>query len=633
MQIFRPRVLETMTTKASILVISATILLVLATTGQATHQYPKVGNNFTSQVRMEHCELLSKWDVLVLPRNLRESDPAILSTLRSLNPDIEILTYFPCAAVWVAHDTMDTAAHIFGEKVESNDWFLYDNKGNRVGDPSDCWLVNLSCKCPPDEHGMTIQEWLADHIATQVLLGGPWDGVLLDRLFDDPWWINNFDWFQEPPAMLDIDRDGFADGPDSALVWWRTGVISFLDNLKREVGQSYILVGNGKHCLSDYLNGGIREDFPHMHGGWEENMLSSYGYLTLCRKMLDDPMSCTMMLCWWRNEENTLFEPKRTATYERFLRYTLCSALLGDGYYFLYGGSRNLWWEDYYDLDLGTPTSEAYRDSVWNLMYSRYSMVWRRDFENATVYCNPYQEYVSFDAGWLSPEDGLIKMHTVPSSVDITILPGSLSASSFDRTDPNITYKVAITNNSENAVFASVWATLSRGGATFVSGSQVEYLVGVEDTAVKDRVLRLPPTLSPGKYCLKVMVGGPGFAEVASDTVMLTKVIDFDKHPYKHDTEGGGSVSVSPQPVTQSSRYLNVQVEPGGSSGHLCSVMLYDVNGRLVNRAFDQKIGSALSLDIDLAGGDGMRLAPGVYFLSVDLEDHAFTKKIVVLAR
>ncbi len=610
------------------------ILLGLVGIGQGTHEYPKVGNYFTSSASLQYCEPLSKWDVVVLNRTVPDSRPGVLATLRDMNPDIEILVYFPCAAVWAGYDTMDAAAFGYGEKVAASDWWLYDDKGNRMGDASSSWFVNFSIKCPEDENGNTANEWLAEYIAEAILLGGPWDGIFLDILFDDPWWLNNYDWFQEPPAMLDIDRDGVADDPDSAFAWWRAGVLSFLENLRREVGQSYILVGNGKHCLSDYLNGGVREDFPYMHGGWEENMLYDYGYLTMCREMLDYPMQCTLMLCFWRRDENTMFEPKRTASYEQHLRYTLTSALLGDGYYFMYGGNNTLWWEDYYDLDLGAPTSDAYRDSVWNQMYSRYSPVWRRDFENAEVYCNPYQEYISFHGGWLSPEDGLIKMYTVPSSVDIGILSESIPVRRFDRGDPYITYKVTITNPSENAVFANVWANLSREGTTLVSGSQVEYLVGAQDTTVKDRVLRLPPSLGLGTYCLEVMVGGPDFAEVAHDTIMLTKVMNLEKQQFKHHSNGAdGTVTVYPQPAVASGGNLNVEVDPGSSSGRYCSVRLYDVNGRLVNRAFEEKLTSVLSLDIGLTGKGGGPLAPGVYFLSVELEDHALTRKIVVLRR
>lgn len=623
-----------MNAKASNLAITLVLLLLSAGICQGTHTYPKIANNFTSSARLEYCETLSKWDIVILHRKVRENTPEILSSMRNLNPDIEILTYFPCAAVWAAYDSMDAPAYTFGAKVEACDWYLYDDKGNRVGDPNDCWFVNLSIKCPESSSGETVHEWLAEHMANEVILGGSWDGILLDILFDDPWWINVRDFFQEPPAMIDIDRDGLAEGPDSAHAWWKAGVVRFLDELRERVGSSSILVGNGKHCLSDQLNGGIREDFPYMHGGWEENMLSDYGYLTQCMEMTNYEVTCPMLFCFWRHDENTLYEPKRTASYERHLRYTLCSALLGDGYYLLYGGSYNLWWEPYYDLNLGAPTGDARLDSLWNQMYHRYSPVWRRDFENATVYCNPFEEFISFEGGWLSPQDGLIKTYDVPASVSIDISPGSLSARTFDRNDRYLTYKVIITNPTDNAVFASVWADLSNSDTTFVSGRQIEYLVGAQDTAVENRVLRLPPSLSPGTYCLEAMVGGPNFAEIDRDTVMLSKLIEFEEKEFKHEDGGSaGHVTVYPQPSISTGGHLSVEVDPGSSSGRICSITLYDVGGRVISRALGEKVGGVLSLDIDLSSDQGRPLAPGVYFLSVDLEDRKLTKKVILLRR
>jgi hypothetical protein len=626
--------IKVMDTKASTLAITIVILLLLAGNGQATHSYPKVGNNFTSKVRLEYCDLLSKWDIVILHRNVRVGQPEIISSLRTLNPDIELLTYFPCGAVWADYDTMDAPAFAFGDKVESCDWWLRDTKGNRVGDPTSSYFVNISDKCPAGPHGETVQEWLAEHIANEVILGGPWDGILLDILFDDPYWLNVQDFFEDPPAMIDINRDGVADSPDSAHAWWRAGVISFLDILRDRVGQSCILVGNGKHCLSDQLNGGIRENFPKMHGGWTENMFSSYGYMTQCREMVNYEVSCPMILSFWEREGNTLFEPERGPSYERFVRFTLCSALLGDGYYLLYDGSRSLWWESYYDLDLGMPTSDAYRDSLWNLMYHRFSPVWRRDFENGTVYCNPYQEYISFDGGWLSPEDALIKMYGVPSSVAVEIVSEGTPARSFDRSDRQIAYRAVISNSSENAVFASVWAELSKGGTTYATSSQIEFLVGAQDTTIKDRMLRIPPNLSLGTYCLKVMVGGPEFAEVDSDTIMLTKTIGFDEEQFKHEDGGAPStVSIYPQPAVSSGGHLVVEVNPGAHAGRMCSIRLYDVTGRLVTRAFGENLDGILNLDIDLTGAGGLPLAPGVYFLSVELADQAVTRKVVLLRR
>jgi hypothetical protein len=620
-----------MNTKASSFLVSAIIVIGLAGLAQGQHSYPKVGNYYTDRVDREKCEALSKWDVVVLNRRALQWNPEAVTTLRTLNPDIKILTYFPVAAIWAGYDTLDTPARVYGQKAETCDWWLYDTKGNRLRNSEGSTFINFSIQCPEDASGRRVDEWLADHIADQIALGGPWDGLLLDIMFENAWWLNNTDWFEDPPAMIDLNRDGVGDPSDSVYVWWRQSILSFLDHLRERVGPSYILVGNGKHCLGDYLNGGIREDFPYMHGGWEENMFSEYGYMTLCRELLHEPMTCVMMLCFWRDDDNTLYLPERTGSYEKFLRYTLCSALLGDGYYFLQGGSGNLWWEDYYDLDLGGPTSEAYLDSLWNNMYHRYSPVWRRDFENASVYCNPFDEYISCDEGWLSPQDGLIRTLNVPSSAGISLISGAGADRTFDRSDPWFEYGVTIGNNSVHAVFVDVWANLVRGDVPVASSRAIEYMVGARDTLVKDRMIRLPPNLRPGSYLLEVMVGGHDYIEVDRDTMTVFAMVDHKKEQMKGSDGGVLEVSVGPQPALLGAGDISVEVKVGSMSGGLCSIRMYDVAGRLVKTVFEDRVDCRADFVVSLDRPGGVTPAPGVYLLSVSLEKTLVTKKVVLL--
>jgi hypothetical protein len=414
-------------------------------------------------------------------------------------------------------------------------------------------------------------------------------------------------------------------------VWWRPAILSFLDRLRERVGPSYILVGNGRHCLGDYLNGGIRENFPYMHGGWQENMFSDYGYMTLCRELLQEPMTCVMMLCFWRDDDNTLYEPDRTGSYEKFLRYTLCSALLGDGYYFLQGGDCDLWWEDYYDLDLGGPTSEAYLDSLWNNMYHRYSPVWRRDFENATVYCNPFDEYISSDNGWLCPQDGLIRTFTVPVSAEIRFVSDEGADRTFEQGDPFFRYKVTIRNSSVYSVFADVWANLVRDDTIVASSVAVEYMIGAQDTLIKDRMIRLPPNLRCGAYRLEVMTGGHGYIEVDRDTMTVYRAVDYKKEQIKGGDSGGLEVSVGPQPALLGAGDITVGVKTGSGSAGFCTVRLYDVTGRLVKTAFEDRVSGPIDLALNLNSSGGAPLAPGVYLLSVKLEDNLVSRKVVVL--
>jgi hypothetical protein len=625
------RVRHSMGTKCAAII--ALLGAVLCGVCQASHVYPRIGNFYSGPVGQQHCEILSQWDLVVLGSHVPEGSPDAIPILRSLNPDIKILAYFPVAGVWTVCDTIGSIGAGYCAKIEACDWYLYDNKGNVVGDSVHTWFVNFTTKSSEDPSGLTVDEWLIDYLVDEIFSTGLWDGALFDIFSEDPSWINNWEhMFRDPPALIDADRDGAGDDPDSLYAWSRTAIDTFLNSLRQRIGPSYILVGNGKNYFSQYLNGGIREDFPTRHGDWEANMFSPYGYLTMCRDWLDYPINATLMFCTWRDESNSLYEPDREGRYERYVRFSITSALLGDGYYCLYGGRASLWWEDYYDLDLGLPTSEAYLDSIFNSISGAYSPVWRRDFENADIYCNPYDICISNeDLGWLSPEDGLIKTHQVPCCVDVEIAPAN-STREFDQRDRHMTYRATVSNNSENAVFAEVWADLSKNGTPVISGRQISYLVGAQDSVTRDRYMRLPPGLPVGTYTLEVMVGGPDFAEVSRDTLTVSRVLRFDTGEFKHPKPGdGGYIRIFPQPVVSHGSSLRMEVNPGSGEQKFCSVKIYDAGGRLLQTVFAGALDQGLDLEVDLRSNVTGRLAPGVYFVSARLGDERLTKKVVLL--
>jgi hypothetical protein len=623
------------------LVLGMTLLSVLVGVCYSRHEYPRVGNLFTGDTDMEQCQILSKWDLLVLNVNLQESRPEMLDSLRSLNPDIVLLCYFPAAGVWADYESSGRIGCGYGRKAEECDWWLYDTKGNRVGDPDYAFCTNFSTNCHPDQNGQTIDQWLAEYIRDEIYASGAWDGVMIDGCHETSWYLNNYErYFVDPPAMIDTDRDGVADDPDSLLLWWSTALESFLCRLRQEVGTSYVLVANGiTNRFSDYLQGGIREDFPFMNGDWETNMFAPYGYITMCNEYLQEPMNYSYLLCQHNDDQHTLYEPHRTNSFERYLRWTLTSALLGDGYYFLHGSSTslngsstNLWWEDYYDLDLGNPTSDLYLDSLWNSIYDRYSLVWRREFEKATVFCNPFSDYISFqDGAWLAPEDGRIKTHQVPSEVSVTI-EARLSQLKFSQNDTFISYCITLTNTSEHAAYAHLWARLTSGGDTLVASKPMEYLVGAGKAVSKERYFRTPSWLGPGTYCLEVMVGGEAGVVVDRDSVLVTKVVEFEKEQIKDsDPSGQGGLTIEPRLVTGRGGDLVLEVKGSPGIDRYCWLRLYDVTGRLIGAIHEGQVSQGERLEIRLGTQAGGSLAPGVYFLSAEVGDQTSVKKIVLL--
>lgn len=607
----------------------------------ADHSYPRVGNLFHKDCRPEYAAALSKWDLVGMDASIQDFSPEMTATLRSSNPGIEILAYFPVAFIWDRYDTTYPTLRDFGSKIASADWWLYDNKGNRVGEAGNLWYINLTSKCRVDGSGQTLSEWLAHYVADVVMASGIWDGVILDGLSEEIRWLNNFDkFFQDPPASVDCDRDGLADDPDSLNAWWRRGVETYLAILRADTGPSAIIVPNGNNHFYQYANGGIRENFPKMHGGWDQNMFGPYGYVPMCQNYLDEPLNATMILCYYEEGGQDIFTPPRGTAVDRFMRYTLASALLGDGYYFFDGGrGGSIWWQDHYDLQLGNPLGACYLDSIESTLDHKLYPIWRRDFQNATVLCNPYQQWVVLESGvWLYPEDGYIRTHSLPGPLGVALMK-SASDREISHNDRTIMYQVLVANGNPKAAQGYVWADLLDGSGTVVAGIPHEVLIGLGDTDTLRLGLRVRTSLSLGAYTLRVSVGGFDRVPTDTDTMRVTKVVEFDKSGRRVDdanrTGYAGPPSdplvIYPQPMRLSGeRVFTLGVDGAAYGEDACSVMLYDVAGRLVDTLYEGKLEDGLVLRL---GDDenGVARAPGVYFLHVQTRNGTTTRKIVIL--
>jgi len=610
-------------------------LLLIAESQAAVHRYPRVANLFTSIPGEEEIRLLSKWDLVCLSAGVQDVNPGLVDSLRSYNPDIVVIAYFPAGFIWDRWRELGETAYGYGSKVEANDWWLHDHYGNRIGEEGNLWFTNLATVCRPDGSGKILAAWLADYMANEILGSGLWDGILIDGMFENPVWINNHDrYFATPGAAIDANEDGIADSAESLYVWWRDGVETLLSELRARIGYSYVVIANGKNYMSQYLNGGIREDFPYMHGDWEANMLSDFGYLTMCRDWLSDPLNCPLLLCYYDDPENTLTEPHRTIGYERFLRFTLTSALLGDGYYFLEGRDGDaLWWEDYYDFDLGNPLGDAHLDSVWSSIYHRYFKVWMREFENATIYCNPYQQWIPFEDGtWLGAQDGLIVQHSLPSSLSLAAQAID-GIRTFSQDDRAIHYSVRVVNTSESATYFSLWSRLTQTGDTVACGAPRRFLIGADDTLETSVALRFLEPPGPGLYCLEVFVGSSRLVPVTTDTLYVRRIVDFEKKIHINDDGGEGDLlSIYPQPGVSSISDIRMEVNLENPEIGACKVEMYDVRGRRVARIDQVELQDSKVLSLG-ALEEGKPLAPGIYFLAVTIGERQVTRKIVLLSR
>ena len=629
--------------RTSIITIFLFAWLAAGPLGAIPHSYPRVANFYTTEPHIEDCPRLSRYDMVIMPAGMYDIRPEIITTLRELNPDIILLAYFPAAIMWPGEDYGSPIHDGYRDKVVANNWWLRDNKGNKVGNDDYWWLLNFTTKCPRDSYGRTLAEWLPSYMADQIWATGVWDGLWVDECWDDPTWLNYIEgFFQDWPAMVDSDMNGVGDDPDDLLLWWRTAMTSFVSSLRWRLGDEAVILGNGKQLFHTMLNGGIRENFPRMHGDWEANMFSEFGYVTNCEMFRSYPMNASMMSCFSTDEQHTVFEPYRTPTYLRFLRFTLTSSLLGDGYLALENKSgRCLWWEDLYDIDLGNPTSSAYLDSILCEASGRNKPVWRRDFEKGEIVCNPYiQHIMTEDGDWIMPEDGLILITESDAPLALSALRDSVPGV-VDRDVIRMPVYVAVDNPSDHAAPAYVWSVVKLGDTEVSTGTPREFLIGKNRTDTLSVAANFPSTLAIETYTIEVNVAGPDMEVRSSDTVSVKRTVEFpseeetlaDNHEPGSDEIEEDNLLIYPQPAAFSSgETLRMEVRGNHTSANEnCLIRMYDVSGRLVRTIYEGVYGDGLSLEIGLTSKGGGKIAPGLYILVLELGDLAQTRKIVLL--
>jgi len=626
-------------------VVSIFLLAVLSagSLGAAPHSYPRVANFYTTDPHMEDCPRLSEYDMVIMTAEIQDIAPEIIAELRSLNPDIVLLAYFPAELMWPEEGITAPTGQQFWDKVVACDWWLYDTKGYRMGDPDLLWVLNFSMSCPEDPYGQSLGEWLAAYMADHIYATGLWDGILIDGCFEDPIWLNNVDtFFQYPPAMVDSDRNGVGDDAEDLQASWLTALTGFVSSLRSQIGPGAILVGNDKQYMHGLLNGGIRENFPFMHGGWDANMTSEYGYLTNCDMFLSSPLTASMIICFSEYEKHTVYEPYRSSTYEKFMRFTLTSALLGDGYYVLENGTgRCLWWEDLYDIDLGLPTSVARIDSIYSQAGDRMCPIWRRDFQNGYVLCNPFNQYIyTVDNEWIMMNDGLIKITQSDAPFSISVSMDGVPRI-VDKDVLRIRVETQVDNPSEHAAPAFVWSLTKLGEMVMNTGPVIETLIGKQSVDTLSIPVGFPSTLGLETYTIEINVAGPDMEIIDTETFHVRRTVEFpsdettafDDHEPGSDTIEEDNLLIYPQPAALSSgETLRMEVRGNQTSANeICSIRMFDVRGRLVRSIYEGVYGEGLSLNIGLTNKGGEKIAPGLYIIVLEMGNLAQNRKIVLL--
>ncbi len=390
--------------------------------------FPRLGNYLmgtTTDMSGRHSQVISvddierraaMFDVLVgVDLSEQTMDPDYPRRLRELNPGVVILPYKIAQEYgpWERGLACGCAGGNIALQKEygsgiAHEWVVRTVSGRFVEDPvwKNTFKMNISPDCPIID-GRTFNDHLARFTVDSVFASGLWDGVYFDNLFDR---INPHipDW--SDPSRLDFDinvnkkRD---ETPALISEITRAAALGVLQRIRLEIGLSQLIIGNTGPLpalsLTPLVNGYLFEGWNYAwcyrcggypsEAGWKR-ALDDYLYMT--RYALRPAISVIEGMGWDTSSslvspDRFPVEPKREDI--RNHRFTMCSALLGDGFYEydLFDGRSMPYWFDEFAVNgqgiavedvrfkgyLGHPLGEAVELALPG------KAIWKQDFEGS----------------------------------------------------------------------------------------------------------------------------------------------------------------------------------------------------------------------------------------------------------
>lgn len=327
--------------------------------------FPRLANMYLhGAVNPAEIPQLARWDVLILDSIWTDEQ---LRSLRALNPNIK-LYFYVCAycvpQTPIAGDTWRTENRDYAAR---NDLWWYNWNRTIASDWPGTQLANITERGPAGPEG-TWREYITERVATLVASQPQLDGVFYDNFW------RSIAWEQGGVIQVDSDCnpthnpagcDGVMDSPAEIDTLWNRALRrlagdtrSRFDALEPGRARPLTIVTNSSTDYFSWLNGTLYEYFPSGNANpdpgnpygynWNQEMLAvPGGYLVA--PFRSTPYRVSVLNADW---EGTWAAPTRSLEFERHKRFTLCSSLLGDGYYSLDAaqtGHGSIWWEPEYD--------------------------------------------------------------------------------------------------------------------------------------------------------------------------------------------------------------------------------------------------------------------------------------------
>ncbi len=343
------------------------------------------------------------------------NEPDFVRRIRQLNPNAVFLPYRISEEQEFNHTPLQfsnvSLPYLFQQSV-ADDWSVRDTKGNYVAESDYPFIhvTNISPFCPVD-NGQTFTSAVLNWLTDSVFSSGLWDGVFFDNLLGR---INPHIPNSGNPALLDYDwnRNGIRDEtPASSSDMTRNAAIQMLQTLRAGTGGLQLVMGNAGPLpelpLAPYSNGYLFEGFNF---NWEGPYLPTWESKSpeMWRAALDAYRRAQQLV---RKPAINLIEGNgpgpltpvsggnsqitpMAADLQKH-RFTMGTALLGDGFYFynLVGDFSPPYFYDEYAVD-GTGTAvedrskkgylgQALTDAVE--LASGGTLIFSEDFEEATL--------------------------------------------------------------------------------------------------------------------------------------------------------------------------------------------------------------------------------------------------------
>jgi len=331
---------------------------------------------------------LARWDVLILDIAWTRQH---LQQMRALNPDIKIYFYVCAYCMQVPPPAGDPWRQENYNYAATNDLWWRNWNQTIASDWPGTQLVNITALCPTVSQG-NWRQYIAARVERLMETYPEVDGVFYDNFWKSIAW--------EQGGIIQVDSDcnpthnpagcnGVMDSDATVDALWNAALRELAADTRarfdalvaRRGGRPLSIISNSSADYFENLNGTLHEYFPsgsanpdpgNPYGyNWNQEMQAlPGGYLVA--PFRTTPYRVSVLNADWHG---TWDAPQRSADFERHKRFTLASALMGDGYYSLDAaetGHGSIWWEPEYDHGgrgqgyLGQPLGAMQRIGVPN---------------------------------------------------------------------------------------------------------------------------------------------------------------------------------------------------------------------------------------------------------------------------